>query len=220
MKITSTFARLMFDVELAQRLAHQPRLQAGQLVAHLAFDLGLRHQRRDRVDHDDVDAARAHEHVGDLEPLLAGVRLRDQKLADVDAELACVDRVERVLGVDVRGSAARLLDLRDDLQAQRRLARRLRTVDLDHAPARQAADAERDVETERAGGDDLQVVLDLRLAHFHDRALAELLLDLRKGGGERLVLLVVHVCLVEGHEVGLRSMADGLGSGGSRAHAT
>ena len=65
--------------ELAQRLAHQPRLQARQLVAHLAFDLGLRHERRDRVDDDDVDAARAHQHVGDFEPLLAGVGLRDQQ---------------------------------------------------------------------------------------------------------------------------------------------
>jgi hypothetical protein len=178
--------------ELAQRLAHQPRLQPRQLVAHLALDLGLRHQRRDRVDDDHVDAARAHQHVGDLEALLAGVGLRDQQVADVDAQLAGVDRVERVLGVDVRGDAARLLHLRDDLQAQRRLARRLGTVDLDDAPARQAADAERDVEPERAGRDDRQVVRDLRLAHLHDRALAELLLDLRQRGGERLALLVVH----------------------------
>ena len=102
--------------ELAQRLAHEPRLQARQLVAHLAFDFGLGHERRDRVDDDDVDAARAHQHVGDFEPLLARIGLRDQQVADVDAELAGVDRVERVLGVDVGRGAARLLHLRDDLQ--------------------------------------------------------------------------------------------------------
>jgi hypothetical protein len=34
--------------------------------------------------------------------------------------------------------------------------------------------------------------LDLGLAHFHDRALAELLFDLGQGGGERLALVVVH----------------------------
>ena len=192
MKMTSTFARLMFDGELAQRLAHQARLQARQLVAHLAFDFGLRHQRRDRVDDDDVDAARAHQHVGDFQPLLARVGLRDQQVADIDAELARIDRVERVLGVDVRGRAARLLDLGDDLKAERRLARGFGPVDLDDAAARQAADAERDVEAERAGRDDLEVVLDLGLAHFHDRALAELLFDLRERGGERLALVVVH----------------------------
>ena len=192
MKMTSAFARLMFDGELAQRLAHQARLQARQLVAHLAFDLGLGHERRHRVDDDDVDAAGAHQHVGDLEALLARVGLGDQQVVDVDAELARIDRVERVLGVDVRRRAARLLDLRDDLKAERGLARRFGPVDFDDAAARQPADAERDVEAERAGGDDLQVVLDLRLAHFHDRALAELLFDLCERGGERLALVVVH----------------------------
>ena len=61
-------------------------------VAHLAFDLGLGRERGDRVDDDDVDRARAHQHVGDLERLLAGVGLRDQQLVDVDAELLRVLR--------------------------------------------------------------------------------------------------------------------------------
>ena len=68
--------------ELAQRLAHQPRLQAHVRVAHLALDLGPRHQRRHRVDDDQVDRARAHQHVGDLERLLAGVGLGDQQVVD------------------------------------------------------------------------------------------------------------------------------------------
>jgi hypothetical protein len=55
-------------------------------------------------------------------------------------------------------------------------------VDLDHPAARQAADAEGDVEAERSGRDDLDVVDDLALAEPHDRALAVLLLDLRESG--------------------------------------
>ena len=51
-------------------------------------------------------AAGAHQHVGDLERLLAGVRLGDQQLVDVHAEVAGVRGVERVLGVDERGDAA------------------------------------------------------------------------------------------------------------------
>ncbi len=178
--------------ELAQRLAHQPRLQARQLVAHLAFDLGLGHQRGHRVDDDDVDAAGAHQHVGDFERLLAGVGLGDEEFADVDAELAGVDGIERVLGVDVGGGASRLLHLGDDLQRQRGLARGLGPVDLDHAAAGQPADTQRDVEPQRARRDDLEVVLDLGIAHFHDRSLAELLFDLRQCGGEGLALVVVH----------------------------
>ena len=183
MKMTQRIGALDVAGELAQRLAHEPRLQPGQLVAHLAFDFRLGHQRRHRIDDDDVDAARTHQHVGDLQPLLAGVGLRNQQIADVDAELAGVDGIERVLGVDVGGRAAGLLHLRDHLQAQRGLAGRFRTVDLHDAAARQAADAERDVETERTGGHHRQVVGDLGFAHFHDGALAELLFDLGEGGG-------------------------------------
>ena len=73
--------------ELAQRLAHEPRLEADVAVAHLALDLGLRHERRDRVDRDDVERARADEQLGDLERLLAGVGLRDEQLVDVDADV-------------------------------------------------------------------------------------------------------------------------------------
>ncbi len=185
--------------ELAQRLAHEARLQAGELVAHLAFDLGLGHQRRHRIDDDDVHAARTHQHVGDFEPLLAGVRLRNEEVADVHAQLARIDRVKRIFRVDVGGHAARLLHLRHDLQAQRRLAGGLGPVDFDDAAAREAAHAKRDVEAERAGRNDREVVGDLRLAHFHDRALAELLFDLRKSGGQRLAFLVVHGG-VEGHD--------------------
>ena len=136
--------------ELAQRLAHQPRLQAHVLVAHLALDLGARHQRRHRVDHDEVDRARAQQHVDDLERLLAGVGLRDEQVVDLHAEPARVADVERVLGVDEGRHAAAALHLRDRVQRERGLAARLRAEDLDDAPARIAADAEREIEARRA----------------------------------------------------------------------
>ena len=89
--------------ELAQRLAHEPGLDADERVAHLALDLGARHEGRDGVDDDDVDAAGADQGLGDLERLLAGVRLADQQLVDVDAACAGVARIERVLDVDEGG---------------------------------------------------------------------------------------------------------------------
>src|SRR5690606_25000722 len=70
--------------QLAQRLAHQSRLQAGKLVAHFALDLGARGERRHRVDHHHVDRVGAHQHVGDFQRLLAGVGLADQQVVDVD----------------------------------------------------------------------------------------------------------------------------------------
>jgi hypothetical protein len=133
----------------------------GWLVAHLAFELGARHQRRDRIDHQHVDRAGAHQRVGDLERLLAVVGLRDQKIVDVDAELPGIDRVERVLGIDEGADAALLLRLGDGVQSQRGLAGRFGPVDLDHPAARQAADAERDIEAERAGGARYRSSIDL-----------------------------------------------------------
>ena len=64
-----------------------------------------------------------------------------------------VQRVHRVLGVDERAHAAELLRLGDHVVDERRLAGGLRAEDLDDAPARHAADAEREVERQRARGD-------------------------------------------------------------------
>src|SRR6266851_1967022 len=47
--------------ELAQRLTHQPSLQAGKLVAHFTFDFRLGHERGNRVDDNDVDPTRTHQ---------------------------------------------------------------------------------------------------------------------------------------------------------------
>ena len=155
-------------------------------IAHLALDLGARHERGDRVDDDDVDRTRAHEHVGDLERLLTGVGLRDEQFVDVDAELLRVLGVERVLRVDERGDAALLLDVGDRVERECRLSGRLRAVDLDDAAARESADAERDVEGDRTGRDHFDRRT-LVAAQTHDRALSELPVDLGEGRLEGLL---------------------------------
>ena len=177
--------------QLAQGLAHQARLQAGELVAHLALDFGPGREGGDRVDHHHVDRVGAHQHVGDFQRLLAGIGLADQQVVDVDAELGGVGRVERVLGIDEGAGAAGLLALGDGLQRQRGLARGLRAIDLDHAALGQAADAQRDVQHQRAGADHFGRFGHL-VAHAHDRALAELLFDLAQGGREGALLVLIH----------------------------
>jgi hypothetical protein len=123
--------------QLAQRLTHQTSLESDVGVTHVAFDLGPRRQRRDRVDDDDVERARADQHVGDLEGLLAGVGLGDEQVVDVDADGARVDRVHGVLGVDVGTDATVALRLGDHVHGQGRLTRGLGTVELDDATAGQ-----------------------------------------------------------------------------------
>ena len=89
-----------------------------------------------------------------------------------------VERVHRVLGVDERADAAAPLRLGDHVVDERRLARRLGAEDLDDPPAREPADAEREVERERSGGDRADRHLGALVAHPHDGALAEVALDL------------------------------------------
>ena len=86
------------------------------------------------------------EQLADLERLLAGVRLRDEQLVDVDADALRVRRVHRMLGVDERADAAPPLRLRDHVVDEGRLPRRLRAEDLDDPAAREPADAECEIE--------------------------------------------------------------------------
>ena len=74
--------------------------------------------------------------------------------------------------------AARLLHLRDHLEGEGRLPRRLRPEYLDYPPPGQTSDAEGDVQRDRAGRHHRDV-LDGPLAQLHDRAFPEELLDLR-----------------------------------------
>ena len=106
---------------------------------------------------DEVDGAGGDQLVGDLQRLLAVVGLRDQQLLGADAQLAGVADVQRVLGVDEGADAAGALGLGDRVQGQRGLPRRLGAVDLDDPAARQTAHAERHVEADGAGGDDVDL---------------------------------------------------------------
>ena len=178
--------------ELAQRLAHQAGLQARQGIAHFAFDFGLGCEGGHRVHHDQVHSARAHQAVHNLQRLLTGVGLADQQFRQLHPQLLGVLHVQCVLGVHKGASAAQLLHLRNHLQRQRGLARGFRAVNFNHAAAGQATHAQGNVQAQRAGGNHLDVLDRLAFTQAHDRALAELLFDLRQRCCQGLGLLGVH----------------------------
>ena len=70
--------------ELAQRLAHQPGLQADVRIADISFELLLRHQSGHRVDDDHIDGVRLDEHFGDVHGLFAAARLAHQQRFQLD----------------------------------------------------------------------------------------------------------------------------------------
>ena len=166
-------------------------MQADMRVTHLAFKLGTRHQGSDAVDDDHIDGTGAHQGVADFQRLLSPVRLAEQQVVDIDPELAGIDRVQRVLGVDERAGSAPALGLGDRVQRERRLSGTLGPVNLENAPAGQTTDAEREIQPERAGRDHLDTLVTGLGSHTHDRAFAERTLDLRQCCIQRLVLLHV-----------------------------
>ena len=110
----------------------------------------------------------------------------------VHAKGTSIDGIEGVLGVDEGGIAPGLLGVGDGVQGDRGLTGGLRTVDFDDATARQAADAEGDVESEGTRGDHLDGGTVI-IPQAHDGALTELLVDLRQGDFERLFRSLVTV---------------------------
>ncbi|MPN00898.1 hypothetical protein SDC9_148096 [bioreactor metagenome] len=111
-----------------------------------------------------------------------------------------------MFGVDKGAGAALLLHLGNDLQRQRGLARGFGTVDFDHATTGQTTHAQSDVQTQRAGGDDLNVFDGFTFAELHDGALAELLFDLGQGCSQGFGFFAVGVVgLGDGVHIRLRS---------------
>src|SRR5271165_635213 len=164
-------------------------------VTHFAFELGARHEGSDRIDDQHVNGARADQSVRYLERLFAGVGLGNQQIVDIDAELAGIGRVERVLGVYESAGAAAALRFGNDMQGKRRLAGALRPVNLNDPATRQPTDAERDIETQRSRRDHLGIRGGLARPKLHYRTLAEGAFDL----SERRVQspLLVHCFLVQ-----------------------
>ena len=104
--------------ELAQRLRHEPRLQADVRVAHLALDLGLGHQGGHRVDDDDVDGVRLRTSISAISSACSPLSgCETSRLSMSTPSFLRVLGVERVLGVDEGGDAAALLGLGDDRAA-------------------------------------------------------------------------------------------------------
>ena len=78
------------------------------------------------------------------------------------------------------------LRLRDHLQREGGLARRLRTKDLDHAPARESADSQRRIHRYRSGGNHIDGNHAARSQPQHG-AFAELLIELNESEVDRLL---------------------------------
>ena len=122
------------------------------MSAHLAFDFGTGSEGGNRVDDDDIEGAGTHQHVDDLERLLAGVGLRDQEFVDIDTDGLGVDRIHRVLRIDVGADATIALSLGDHMGGESALTGRFRSEDLGDTASGKAAYAEGEIKGQGSGG--------------------------------------------------------------------
>ena len=162
-------------------------MNADVAVAHVALKLLLGNESRDGVDDYDVYRAGTDERLANLKRLVAAVRLGDEKLVDVDAEVLRVNGVERVLCVDERRLAALLLNFRYRVESYRRFTGGFRSEYLDDPSLRKTADAERQIEAERAGRN-CAYVHACALAELDDRAFAVASFELGDRGLKSLLL--------------------------------
>ncbi len=95
-----------------------------------------------------------------------------------------------MLGVDDRHRAPALLSVREDVQRQGRLARRLLAIDLDDPAPGHPAHSQRQIQAEASRRDDPRLNRLRRLAHPHNRALAIGLLDRGQGVVEGLLPII------------------------------
>ena len=93
-----------------------------------------------------------------------------------------------MLDVDESGRAAQLLGLGHDMKRQRRFAGAFGAIDLDDAAAGNAADAQRDIERQRAGRNAFDIHRFI-LPQAHDAALAIAFFDLLERQLKRLFLV-------------------------------
>ena len=146
-------------------------------IANLSFEFLFGDERRDGVEDDDVEGVGANKRFDDAERFFAGARLRDQEVVEIDAQLAGILRVERVLDVDEGSQAAALLRLSDDREGESRFAGGFRAEDLHNPPPRHTADAEGAVDQNVPGGDDVDID-NFFVAQAHDGAFAVVFGDL------------------------------------------
>ena len=100
-------------------------------VTHLAIEFRLGNECGHGVDDDDVDRIGTDEHIADLQRLLTGIRLRDEKLVYVHTYLGGVDGVERMFRIYEGGDTIESLCFGDDLERKGGLAAGLGSIDLD-----------------------------------------------------------------------------------------
>ena len=158
-------------------------------IAHFAFDFSLRNEGCNRVNNNNVDTTGADQHICNFKGLFTGIGLRNQQSVRIHTQCLCIYRVKSMFSVNERCVTASLLSAGDSMESNGGLTGGFGSVDFDDTTTWQATDAESNIQSKRTGGNHLYRRTRV-VAQAHDRALTELLINLRKRYFERLVAVI------------------------------
>ena len=114
---------------------------------------------------------------------MAPERIRNEEVVHVHTQFLGIEAVEGMLGIDEGGDAAGFLAFGNGVDGQSGLTGTLGTINFDDAAAGETANAQRHIEADAAGGDDVELLVGT-VAQLHDGALAVALLYLVEGALE------------------------------------
>ena len=145
-------------------------------VSHFTLDFRSRNKSRNGVDNDQVNCRTANESLCDFKTLLTAVRLGNEKGVNIYAKRTSIYRIKRMLSIDKCSNTACLLNFSCNVERNRSLTGRFRTVDLNDSALRNAADTERNVKTYGTCRDIFHLHICI-VAQTHDSAFTVVLFD-------------------------------------------
>ncbi len=137
-------------------------------VAHFAFDFSAGSQSCYRVYNDAIYSTASNQSFYDFKRLLSGVRLGNEQVFNVNAEIAGIHRVQSVLSINKCGNSPGLLRFCDNMQGYRRLARTFRTVDLHDPPPGYAPYSKGNIQRQGTGWYDVHrhLLRSISISHY------------------------------------------------------
>ena len=182
--------------QLPQSLAHESGLQAHMGVPHIPFNFRFGHQSCYGVDDDDVDGTAADQGVADFQGLFAGIRLGNQQVVHVHAQMTGIFRIQGMLCIDEGSVAAPFLSFRNHVQGNRGLTGGFRPVDFNNPAPGNAPYAQCDIQGQRSRGNRLYIHLFTGVSQLHDGPLAEVLFNLFESCVQCFRLIHIHTHIV------------------------
>jgi len=147
-------------------------------ITHFSLDLGPGNKRGNRVHNNHIDRSAPYKSISDLEGLFAGIRLRDQKIVDIDPQFSGVFRVERMFGVYKSRDATRFLAAGNNMKRQGCLSGRFGTIHLCHPSTGHTTDSGGYIEVDGSRRESIDLDLTGLCPQLHYRTLTVLPFDL------------------------------------------